>query len=121
MTQSVAVVYPPLYLTLGVTSSPAGPVTTGSTVTVMGTFSNHTMAAQKVTLKTTFTYVSPSGQTSTLSATSRAFTLAAGQTLGQPFSVTIGKSFPRGSYTVALTATDTAGETTGASASLTVV
>ncbi len=119
--QSFAVVYPPLYLMLGVTSSPAGPVTTGSVVTVMGTLSNQTATAETVTLKATLTYVSPSGQSSTISGSSRSFTLAAGQTLGQPFSVTISKYVPRGAYTVALTATDTAGDTASGSASLTVV
>ena len=118
--QSFTVVYPPLYLTLSVSSSPAGRVTTGSVVTVMGTLSNHTTAAETVTLKATFSYVNQSGQHVTISATSRAFRLAAGQTLGQAFSFTISKHVPRGSYTVALTATDTAGDTTSGSASLTV-
>jgi len=119
--QSFAVNYPPLYLTLGVTSSPAGPVTTGSVVTVTGTLSNHTTAAQRVTLKATFSYVSPSGRAYIVSGSSRSFRLAAGQTLGQPFSFTINKYVQRGAYTVALTATDTAGDTASGSASLTVV
>ncbi|MDQ2828954.1 MAG: PKD domain-containing protein, partial [Chloroflexota bacterium] len=121
VTQSFAVSYPPLYLTLSLTSSPAGPVTTGSTVTVTGMLSNHSTAAEKVTLKATFSYVSPSGQSYTVSGSRRAFTLAAGQTRGRPFSFTISKYVPRGAYTVALTATDTAGDTTSGSASLTVV
>jgi len=115
------VVYPPLTLALGVTSSPSGPVTTGSTVTMAGTLANHSMAAEVVTLKATLTYVSPSGQHVTVSGSSRAVTLAAGQTLGQPLSFTISKYVPRGSYTVALRATDTAGDTASGSASLTVV
>jgi len=119
--QSFTVSYPPLSLALGVASSPAGPVTTGSVVTVMGTLANHTTAAQRVTLKATLTYVSPSGQRSTISGSTHSFRLAAGQTLGQPFSVTISKHVPRGAYTVALTATDTTGDTASASATLTVV
>jgi len=121
VTQSFAVAYPPLSLTPGVTSSPAGKVTTGSVVTVTGTLSNHTTVAEAVTLTATFSYVSPSGQRSTISATSRAFTLAAGQTLGQPFRFTISKYVPRGAYTVALTATDTTGDTASGSAALTIV
>jgi len=121
VTQTFTVSYPPLYLTLGVTSSPAGPVTTGSVVTVTGTLANHTTAAATVTLKATFSYVSPSGHTYTISGSSRSFTLAAGQTLGQPFSFTISKYVPRGAYTLALTATDTAGDTASGSAALTVV
>ena len=121
VTQIFTVVYPPLYLTLGVASSPAGPVTTGSVVTVMGTLSNHTTAAQRVTLKATLTYVSPSGHTYTINGSNRSFRLAASQTVGQPFSFTINRYVPRGSYTVTLTATDTAGDTASGSASLTVV
>jgi len=121
VTQHFAVSYPPLSLTLGVSSSPAGPITTGSVVTVSGTLTNHSTAAATVTLKATFSYVSPSGHTYTISGSSRSFTLAAGQTVGQPFSFTISTYVPRGAYTLALTATDTAGDTASGSASLTVV
>jgi len=120
VTQSFAVSYPPLTLTLGVTSSPSGPVTTGSVVTVTGTLANHSTAAATVTRKATFSYVSPSGHTYTISGSSRSFRLAAGQTLGQPFSFTISRYVPRGAYTLALTATDTAGDTASGSAALTV-
>ena len=96
-------------------------MTTGSVVTVTGTLANHSAAAEAVTLKATLSYVSPSGQRVAISGSSRSFQLAAGQTVGQPFSFTISTYVPRGAYTIALTATDTAGDTASGSAALTVV
>jgi len=77
--QCFTVVYPPLYLVLRVVSRPAGPVTTGSVVTVTGTLSNHTATSRTVTLTATFIYVSPSGQRYTISGSTCPFRLAVGQ------------------------------------------
>ncbi|HZS86227.1 MAG TPA: MBG domain-containing protein [Chloroflexota bacterium] len=116
--QSFTVSAAPLTLALGVSSSPAGPVTTGSTVTATLTLGNHTAQAQTVKLKVTLTYT---GGHSYLSVTvSLKPTLSAGQTLNQYARFTIGKLFPRGTYTLSATATDGSGDTATSSAALTV-
>ncbi len=117
--ESFTVSYPPLYVLLSVTSSPAGPVTTGSTVTAHLTLGNHTTATQTVTVKATLTYRGSRGNLSfTVPLT---FKLKAGQTVNQSVSFPISRYFPRGAYTLTLTAKDGGGDTATATASLTVV
>lgn len=116
--QSFTVSYPPLSLALGVSSSPAGPVTTGSTVTASLTLGNHTTASQTVTLKVTLAYTGSRGSYSL--TVPLKVTLSAGQTVGKGASFTIAKWFPRGSYTLSVTATDGSGDTASGSAALTV-
>jgi len=117
--ESFTVSYPPLYVLLSVTSSPAGPVTTGSTVTAHLTLGNHTTATQTVTVKATLTYVGSHGALSL--TVPQTFKLKAGQTVNQSVSFPISKNFPRGAYTLTLTAKDGSGDTATATASLTVV
>jgi len=117
--ESFTVSYPPLYVLLSVTSSPAGPVTTGSTVTAHLTLGNHTTATQTVTVKATLTYVGSHGALSL--TVPQTFKLKAGQTVNQSVSFPISKNFPRGAYTLTVTAKDGSGDTATATASLTVV
>ena len=116
--QSLTVAYPPLYLALTVTSTPAGPVTIGSIVTNSFVLGNHTALTQKITGKTTLTYTGSHGSLSIpLPFT---LTLKAGQTMSQSSSFAIAWWFPRGTYTLSVTATDGSGDTASSSATLTV-
>ena len=118
VTQSFSVAYQPLYLVLGLTSSPAGTVTTGSTVRANVTLGNHTTATQTVTLNVTLSYTGSHGSYRlTVPLTLK---LSAGQTVSQAMSFTIAKWFPRGSYVLSATATDKSGDTASSSATLTV-
>ena len=118
VTQSFSVAYPPLYLVLGLTSSPAGTVTTGSAVTAKMTLGNHTTATQTVTLNVTLRYTGSHGSYSlTVPLT---FKLNTEQTVSQAMSFTITRLFPRGSYVLSATATDKSGDTASSSATLTV-
>lgn len=114
--QSFTVGYPPLYVTLGMSSSPAGPIVTGSTVTVAVTLGNHTTAARTVPLKVTLAF---KGSHNSLNFTIPfLIKLNAGQTLSQNTNFRIAWWFPRGSYTLNETATDSSGDTTSSSATL---
>ena len=116
--QSFTVAYPALYLALGVTSSPAGPVTTGSVVTATATLANHTTASQTVTLKVTLAYKGSHGSLSiTVPLT---LSLSPGQTLNQSARFAIQSGFPRGTYTLSAVAADKGGDTASGSATLTV-
>ena len=116
--QSLSAVYPPLYLALTVTGSPPGPVTTGSRVTVSFQLGNHTAATQSVSGALTLTYTGGRGSLSL--PVPFAFTLAAGQTRSQDRSFTVTGYFPRGTYTVGVSARDGAGDTASRSVSLTI-
>jgi len=120
-TVSVTVSYPPLYLASALSSSPAGPVTTGSVVTLTMTLGNHTATTQTESVKATLTYLGSQGSQGSLKITTP-FTvkLTAGQTSTKRVSFTITKSFPRGSYTLGATAMDGNGDTASSSAALTV-
>lgn len=116
--QSFTVSYPPLYLGSTVTSSPAGPITTGSIVTLTLTLGNHTATPQTESVKVTLAYTGKSGSLSiTVPLTLK---LNAGQTLSQSLRFTITKLFPRGSYTLSTTAKDGSGDTARSSTTLTV-
>ena len=118
MAQTFTVAYPPLYLALAVTSTPAGPVTTGSIVTTSFVLGNHTALTQTITGKVTLTYTGSHGSLSIpLPFT---LTLKAGQTISQSSSFAIAWWFPRGTYTLSVTATDGSGDTASSSATLTV-
>jgi len=118
VTQSFSVAHPPLYLVLGLISSPAGTVTTGSTVRAKVTLGNHTTATQTVALNVTLRYTGSHGSYSlTVPLTVK---LSAGQMVSQAGSFTITKLFPRGSYVLSATATDKSGDTASSSATLTV-
>ena len=114
--QTFTVGYPPLYGTLGIRSSPAGPIVTGSTVTVAYTLGNHTTTAQTLTLKVTLAFSSSPGSWH-ITIPSR-ISLNAGQTLTRTWSFGIAWWFPRGTYTLSETATDSSGDTTSSSATL---
>ena len=106
-------------MAMAVTSSPPGPVTTGSTVTDSFVLGNHTATTQTVSVKATLTYTGSRGSlTLTIPV---AITLKAGQTINQSVSFPITKSFPQGTYTLTLAAKDGSGDTATSSAALTVV
>ena len=116
--QSFTVAYPPLYLPVAVTSTPPGPVTTGSRVTVSFQLGNHTALTQRVSGTLTLTYT---GRDIHLSLpVPFASTLKAGQTLSQSTSFTIAWYYPRGTYTLTVSARDGSGDTASHSVSLTV-
>ena len=118
VSQSFAVVYPPLYLVMTLATSPPGIVTTGSTVTQSFVLGNHTLSTQTVTGQIKLTYT---GSRGTLSITiPLALRLKAGQTISQSESFPITKSFPKGTYQLSLTVKDGAGDTAASSATLTV-
>ena len=114
--QAFVVAYPPLSLLLSVTSSPPSPATTGSLVTVSFQLGNHTAATQSVSGALTLTYTGGRGSLSL--PVPFAFTLAAGQTQTQSRIFTITAYFPRGTYTVSVSAMDGAGDTASRTASL---
>ncbi len=116
--QSFTVSYPSLYLALGASSSPAGPITTGSTVTATLTLGNHSTASQTVTLSVTLAYKGSHGSLSmTVPLTLK---LTAGQTLSQGVSFKVQSWFPRGANTLSVSAKDGSGDTAYSSATLTV-
>jgi len=116
--QSFSVTGTPLTLALNVGSNPPGPVTTGSTVTAILTLGNHSASTQVVTVNFTLAYTGSHG---TLHVTvPLQVTLNTGQILTKSASFTITKWFPRGTYTLNVTATDTSGDTATSSTSLTV-
>jgi len=118
VSQAFSVVYPPLYLVTSITNSPAGAVKTGSIVTEMLTLGNHAATAQTVTMNVTLTYTGKGGSLSlTLPLTIK---LNAGQTVSQAVSFPITALFPRGSYTLSVTASDKSGNTAASSGTLTV-
>jgi len=116
--QSLSAAYPPLYMALALTGSPSGPVTTGSTVTASFVLGNHTAVAQKVAGTTTLTYTGSHG-TLRLSwpFTAR---LGAAQTISQSNKFAVTWWFPRGTYTLSVTAQDGSGDIASRSSSLTV-
>jgi hypothetical protein len=87
-----------LSLALGVTSSPAGPITTGSVITASLTVANRIATSQTVTLTVRLAYTG-SGSRVSVSGT---VTLRrhAGQTLTQRVSFKIAAAFPRGTDTL---------------------
>jgi len=116
--QSLSAAYPPLYMALALTGSPSGPVTTGSTVTASLVLGNHTAVAQKVAGTTTLTYAGSHG-TLRLSwpFTAR---LGAAQTISRSNKFAVAWWFPRGTYTLSVTAQDGSGDMASRSSSLTV-
>ena len=108
----------PLSATLGVSVTPAGPVTTGSIVVVTATLGNHTARAQRLVAVVTLAYTGQHGSLRR-SATLR-LTLRAGQTEPRIWRFRITSSFPHGSYLLTLAARDGSGDTAGASTTLSV-
>jgi hypothetical protein len=108
-----------LTLALTVTTTPSGPVTTGSEVTAKAALTNHTASTQTVTGSITLKYTGTKGTFSSTGPIS--LTIKAGQTLTAGVQFTIKKSFPRGTYSVTATAKDGSGDTANASAALTVI
>jgi hypothetical protein len=106
----------PLELDLAVTPTTA---TTNTTVTASATLANHTTASQTVTGTATLAFTATSGRSPRIPVPFR-LTLAPCQTLSKSVSFTIQSWFPRGTYTVTVTAMDTAGDTATGSASLSV-
>ncbi len=110
----------PLQLVLSSATNPSGPTTNGSVITVNGALTNHTTTAQRVTLNAALVYVS--GRTHvTASVSNVSLQLAPGQTVGRTFSFRVQSYYPRGAYTLTLTATDAGGDTDSGSVSLTIV
>ncbi len=117
--QSFAVAYPPLYLTMTLSASPSGPVTTGSIVTAGFSLGNHTATTQTVAGQVTLTYTGSHGSLSV--GIPFAVRLAAGQTVGRSAAFPVTRSFPRGTYVLAVTAKDGSGHAAAGSVTLTVV
>lgn len=98
-----------LQLTLSITPSTA---VNGTTVTASASLTNAASVSRKVTLVATFSYVSPSGQTFTVTTSSETITTRAGQTIARSFTFVVTKDLPRGMYSATVTATDVTGSVT---------
>jgi hypothetical protein len=70
---------------------------------------NAALVSRKVTLVGSITFVSPTGQTSTIASSSETVTVTAGQTLARSLSFKVSKQMARGTYTFTVTASDVTG------------
>lgn len=100
-------------LTVSVSLTPET-ATVGTTVTATRTVTNNTATKQAVTVTATLTY--PTGQTRT---DVKKVSLAPGQTDAQTVLYTVDASYPKGTYTLTVAATNTHG-TSSATATLTI-
>jgi probable HAF family extracellular repeat protein len=117
--QGFTVTFPPLVASLAPSSSPAGPITTGSRVTATFSLTNHTEARQLVVVQMDVTYT---GSRGSLHVQLPFFVrLDPGQTVGQSYPFTITRAFPRGTYVLSVVAKDGSGDTASSGASLVVV
>jgi hypothetical protein len=105
-----------LRLSLSVSPTTA---TTGGTVNAAASLTNTAAPSRVVTLKTTFSYVSPGGTIYPVQTSTTQVTIAAGQTLTRSGTFNVTARTPRGTYSVLVVATDSSGST-GATAQLTV-
>jgi hypothetical protein len=95
-----------LRLALSITPATA---TNGTVVTASASLTNTASATRTVTLVATFSYVSPAGQTTTVTSSTATITLAAGQTIARSFTFKISSYIPRGTYMFTATASDVTG------------
>jgi hypothetical protein len=113
-------VTPALSLTLATTPRSGSTVTSGTRITAHVALTNNTHTTQ--TIKEILTVTNVRGRTRPkVYSTSALIELRAGETIDQRFGFTISRLFPRGTYTVRLTATDSRGDTVGASTVLFIV
>jgi hypothetical protein len=98
-----------LRVAVSVTPSSA---TTGTAVTGSITLTNNAITSRKVTLLDSFTFVSPSGQTSTIASSTETVTLTAGQTLARSLTFKVSKQMARGTYSFTVKASDVTGSVT---------
>ena len=99
-------VRPDIKLTLSI--APAIAIT-GTTVTASVSLTNTASVTRKVTVATTFSYISPSGQTYIFTTSSETFTMRAGQTIARSFNFVVTKNLPRGTYSITAIASDVTG------------
>ena len=107
-----------LSVTLGVSVTPAGPVTTGSIVVVTAMLGNHTATGQRIVAVETLAYAGKQGSLRR-SVTVR-LTLRAGQIGVRNWRFRITSSFPHGTYALTLAARDASGDMVSAVATLSV-
>ena len=97
---------------LNVTASVA-PTTAPTGTKVIGTISltNDSAVSRTVTLVETFSFLSPTGQTITLTSSSMTIHLAPGETVTRSVSFKVTRDLTRGTYSFAATASDVTGST----------
>jgi hypothetical protein len=95
-----------LRLAVSVTPSTAK---TGSVVTGNVSLTNNGSFSRAVTAVAKFNFVSSTGQTTTLKTSKVTITLAARQTVTRSFTFKISSEFPRGTYTLSVSASDITG------------
>jgi HYR domain len=83
--------------------------TTGTVVTAELSLTSTASVSRAVTLLTTFSYVSPTGQSITITGSKVTFTVAAGQTLARSFTFKVPSYIPRGMYSFSATVSDLTG------------
>jgi len=102
-----------LQLLLSITPQTA---TTGTVVTASASLTNNASVARQVTVRGTFIFVSPNGQTRQFSSVSQTIALAPGQTIARTFAFKVPRDAPRGTYSFTATATDVTGSISSAAA-----
>jgi hypothetical protein len=85
---------------------------TGTKVTGTISLTNDSAVSRTVTLVETFSFLSPTGQTITLTSSSMTIHLAPGQTVTRSVSFKVTRDLARGTYAFAATASDVTGSTT---------
>jgi hypothetical protein len=92
------------------------PTTAPTGTKVIGTISltNDSTVSRTVTLVETFSFLSPTGQTITLTSSSMTIHLAPGETVTRSVSFKVTRDQSRGTYSFAATASDVTGSTTAA-------
>jgi HYR domain/Galactose oxidase, central domain len=92
------------------------PTTATTGTKVIGTISltNDSAVSRTVTLVETFSFLSPTGQTITLTSSSMTIHLAPGQTVTRSVSFKVTRDLTRGTYSFAATASDVTGSTSAA-------
>jgi hypothetical protein len=84
---------------------------TGTKVVGSVSLKNASLVSRTVTLVETFSYLSPTGQTVTVTSSSMTIHLAPGQTVTRSVSFKVTPDLPRGTYSFAATASDATGST----------
>ena len=98
-------------LRVAVSVSPSS-ATTGTAVTGSISLTNNAIVSRNVTLAGSFTFVSPTSQTSTIASSSETVTVTAGQTLARSLTFKVSKQMARGTYSFTATASDVTGSVT---------
>jgi hypothetical protein len=98
-------------LRVAVSVSPSS-ATTGTVVTGSIALTNKALVSRKVALAGSMTFVSPTGQTTTIASSSETVTVSAGQTLPRSLIFKVSKQMARGTYSFSVTASDVTGSVT---------